>query len=664
MAYAVPKDMPEGWLEIEVDPRLLESVAAGESYGLCISDEKGQTAFNNDVHSREQTALAPYLLVDGGPGQPHPRPILPPRPPAPQASRPSPIAVVQPQRLPEDYAEPTNLHVLHYPGEAKIDPVRGDTLEGVTWDHTVVVDAAANEVVAVQFAIGGDLPMKGVTVALSDLAGPGGAMIPSASARWFREWCVKDKGRWWGEYAVPLTGAFDLPWTENAIPEQRFQPILCDLCVPKTARPGEYTGQVTITSGETMASAPIILRVHNFVLPDETGFEVDFNCYGPVGDTRDWPAYLAREREYYRACHDLRATLNPLGYSQSGNVYDGFAPGLTGAGADVKLADWSRYDEHYSPYLDGSAFTGYRAGVPVTHMYLPLHENWPLPIAEHYSVAITEKRYPEMIVEHARLAGPIETCFDDVYRAAFASAARQIAEHFRDRGWTRTDAQCYLNNKHFYRDPANGGRGTSWWCLDEPMCTDDFLALHFFGALFHDAVAGTAGARMVFRGDISRPQWQRDFLDGLTDVECVSDAFWPYRDRCLDMQRRWGVRFWDYGSPNRVGESNLAVVTWALRAYLAGADGILPWNVVGGEDALTTPTDTALLVPGDRFGVKGPLVSMRAKAFRRGQEDVELLLGLARRKGWNTAQVAEAVGGLIPADLGSMRAAVYQALER
>ena len=279
-----------------------------------------------------------------------------------------------------------------------------------------------------------------------------------------------------------------------------------------------------------------------------------------------------------------------------------------------------------------------------------------------------------MIVEHARLAGPIESCFDDAYKSAFASAARQFAEHFRDRGWTRTDAQCYLNDKHFYRDPAQGGRGTSWWCLDEPMCTDDFLALHFFGTLFHDAVATVPGPRMIFRGDISRPQWQRDFLDGLTGIECVADAFWPYHDRCLDMQRRWGVKFWDYGSPNRVGASSLAEVSWSLRAYLAGADGVLPWNVIGGDDAYTTPTDTALLVPGERFGIKGPVVSLRAKAFRRGQEDVELLIGLAKRRGWNRTQLAAALGDLLPAwsssswdlkptGLTRLRLSLYHALD-
>ena len=140
------------------------------------------------------------------------------------------------------------------------------------------------------------------------------------------------------------------------------------------------------------------------------------------------------------------------------------------------------------------------------------------------------------------------------------------------------------------------------------------------------------------------------------------------------MQRRWGVKFWDYGSPNPVGASSLAEVSWSLRAYLAGADGVLPWNVIGGDDAYTTPTDTALLVPGERFGIMGPIVSLRAKAFRRGQEDVELLIGLAKRRGWNRTQLAAALGDLLPpwssdswnlkpADLDRLRLSLYHALD-
>jgi len=775
--YAVPREVGDGWLEIDVDPVLLAAMLAGASYGLCVSDEKGQTMVNNDVHSREQSAFQPYLLVEGAAAQgtagpaitdlratpypdgasfdegamvlaftaPAPRPVsyilrlrgpdgartlpqfllpvpaepgteqtvvVPGRPgtdyefalvavaawgrPGPEATarcRTS-DALARPEALsvPADDGQPgevssAGLVVRAFPGEVKISPVTGETLEGVPSRGAVSLHAARNEVVAFQLAVGLAGAGAQAAVALSDLAGEGGARIAAPAARWYREWAVRDGDQWWAEYAVPLQGPFDLPWRENAVPGQLWQPLLCDLYVPGDARPGLYRGQVTLTAGGREALVPVALRAHDALIPDESRFEVDFNCYGPVYSTEDWQRYLHKERVYYRAVHEHRATLNPLPYSQSGRVYDGFAPALEQVGGRVRAADWARYDEHYGPYLDGSAFDGYRAGVPITHLYLPLHENWPLPIAEHYGVRVEETAYPAMILAHARLAPPIEEAFDEAFKAAFGDVARGFAEHFRERGWVRTDLQCYVNNKHYYRNPAEGGRGTSWWCLDEPTCTDDFLAVRFFGRLFKDATRDANPARMVYRGDISRPQWQRDFLDGLTDLQCVSGALWTYRKRCMDMQRRWGVRFWHYGSPNPVRESNLAAVAWGLRAYLAGADGILPWNVIGGSTALDTPSETALLVPGDRLGVDGPLVSLRVKAFRRAQQDVELLIALAEKRGWRRAQVAEAVrralvaedgpaeppvdsqtgdiawGRLGPADYARLRQALYAALE-
>lgn len=738
MRYARPREVGGGWLEIDVDPMLVAAMAQGGSYGLCISDEKGQTLFNNDVHSREQSQFRPYMIVEGlpssGGGGPAirdlraspyavaadfergaarltftapepfavsyelrargrggwtqvPRWMLPP-PAEPgtlreiifrgepgeeyefelravgawtglgpvarvrcrtseAVARPEPLSAPPSVPCPTgEYAEGA-LVVRAYPGEVKVNPVDGQTLEGVAPAREIHLEAARNEVVAFRLAVGGRTPLRRVTVRLSELAGPGGASIASGAGRWYRQWCVKDGGKWWGEYAVPLRGPFDVPWDKNRIDGQKWQGVWCDLYVPKRAQPGTYSGRVLVRAGVDEIQVPVKLRVHQFVMPDRCSFEVDFNCYGPVYRSRSWAEYLRRERLYYAAAHEHRATLNPLGYTHSGHVYEGFAPELEGEGQAVRVRDWARWDQHYGPYLDGSAFTGYRAGVPVTHMYLPFHENWPLPISKHYHVRIDEKRYPAMIFAHARLAPPIEQAFDEQFKEGFKSVARQFAEHVRERGWLDTEFQCYTNNKHFYKDPKRGGRGTSWWCLDEPMCTDDFLAVRFFGVLFKDATGQAGPARMIYRGDISRPQWQRDFLDGITDLECVSGALWRYRRRLMDMQRRWGVRFWHYGTANPVRVSNLAAVRWALRAWAYGADGILPWNVIGGDSAYEQPAPTALLVPGDRFGLEGPVVSLRVKAFRRGQQDVELLMALARKRGWRRAQVQAAVGGLL-----------------
>src|SRR5207302_4453252 len=95
-----------------------------------------------------------------------------------------------------------------------------------------------------------------------------------------------------------------------------------------------------------------------------------------------------------------------------------------------------------------------------------------------------------------------------------------------------------------------------------------------------------------------------------------------------------------YGTGNDIRASNLAGEAWALTAYLAGADGILPWQTVEGDRALDMPTPTAILYPGQRFGIAGPLASLRLKALRRGQQDVEYLALLAKRRGWSREQTA------------------------
>jgi len=443
----------------------------------------------------------------------------------------------------------------------------------------------------------------------------------------YRNWYVKDS-EWFAEYMIPLGDASaQIPAPDNAVPGQRNQSFTLIWWIPPDTTPGLH--RVSLKVGEGL-SLPIEIEVHNFTLPAETSFEVDLNCYGPVYSDRDFDEYLEWERVYYRAAHALRSTLNPLPYSQSGQTYRGFVPALEGAGAEMKVADWSEYDRHYGPYLDGSAFGGIRAGVPITHMYLPFHENWPSPIAEHYSAGNDIRKYPDNIVAHALSAPPVEEAFDQDFQDAFVAVTRQFVEHCRERGWARTEMQCYQNNKYYFKDEKTDFRGTSWWLLDEPMHRDDWLALRFFARMFREGARNNE--RFVYRGDISRPQWQRDWLDGLADVICVSSALFTDAWHCQRMADQWGAEFWHYGTANEVRASNLNGVAWALRAWIGGADGILPWNTIGGEGALTTPTATALLIPGSKFGIKGPLVSLRLLALCRGQQDVEYLNLLAKKR--------------------------------
>ena len=181
--------------------------------------------------------------------------------------------------------------------------------------------------------------------------------------------------------------------------------------------------------------------------------------------------------------------------------------------------DWSAWDRRFGPLLDGSAFADLpRKSVPVECFYLPLHENWPSPMEGNYNGDYWADR-----------------AFPESYRRAFVAASRQIAEHVRAKRWTETLFQGFLNNKNNFK--ARGwSRGSSPWLLDEPANFQDYWALRYFARAFHEGINQAADdiaprampprvvPRLVFRADISRPQWRRDSLDGLLDYHVVGSA--------------------------------------------------------------------------------------------------------------------------------------------
>src|SRR5437762_1424834 len=108
-----------------------------------------------------------------------------------------------------------------------------------------------------------------------------------------------------------------------------------------------------------------------------------------------------------------------------------------------------------------------------------------------------------------------------------------------------------------------------------------------------------------------------------------------------------GVRYWNYGTANAVHRSNVEAEAWAVRAWLAGADAIVPWQSVGTDENYSRADDTALLLPGNIVGITGPIASLRLKALRRAQQDVEYLILLARARRWDRAQVSAALRAIL-----------------
>ncbi len=515
----------------------------------------------------------------------------------------------------------------------------------------VRLHAARNEFVAFQVALDG---ARGAFAARLEFEGGGADSTPRS--RLYRFAHVPGEGEALPDPLVPVEppgSPFELPW--GGAEAARFSALLADVYVPHGAAAGLHRGTLVLESGKERIEIRVVLTVWDFTLPDHLSFVPQMNTY-------KLPPPPA-EREYYRLAHEHRTALNRLAYNWRGEVHDGFLPDASGG-----RWDWRRWDRRFGPLFDGSAFSDLpRAGVPVEAFYLPLNENWPAPIDSGFRGGYWAERAlaPE-------------------YRAAFVEGARRFAEHLAENGWTETFFEFYLNNK-IYHKREGWERSSAPWIFDEPVNTQDFWALRWYGLAFHEGVAaGLAGARgpapkLAFRADISRPEWRRDLLDGLLDVHVAGGDFPP------DPLRRDEVLY-HYGTTNRVEDSNVQPAAWCLRTWSFGGDGVLPWQSVGKAPAWERATPLAVLYP-DPQGRPRALPSARLKAYRRGQQDVEYLVILTAATGASRAEIgrlaieelglaAETVRGggedagtlrfadLLPEELWELRVRVGATLDR
>jgi len=408
---------------------------------------------------------------------------------------------------------------------------------------------------------------------------------------------------------VPVRQGLRIPSPDNRTDGQTHGSLVVELVIPTGAPSGTQRGTLILTAGPESLALPLTLTIRPFALPDELTFLAEMNCYGVPGGSRD----VNLERSYYQLAHYHRTTLNHVSYSHNGRVEDGCAPVWNG-----RDLDWSQWDERFQPLLNGTAFQDLpRSGIPVECFYLPLHENWPTPMEGHYNGDYWADR-----------------AFSEKHRRDFARVTALFQQHFAERGWNRTLFLGYLNNKVDYK--RNGwSRATSPWLLDEPANWQDYIALKHFGELFQEGVqAATAqqsatSARLLFRADISRPEWQRESFDQILDYNVVSSgAYRQYHRLVTDRQRRTGHLVVVYGSTNHPARSNVQPAAWCWESWLGGADGVLPWQTVGTSASWKKGEDTCVFYPGEPAGQTGPVPSVRLKAYLRGQQDAEYLTQL------------------------------------
>lgn len=576
-------------------------------------------------------------------------------------------------------ADDSALPVFAAGDDVRFHPVTGDGMEwdsaaygSAVWDDrrlvndawnaaasTIELRAARGAATAFQVVIPG--PATGVEVTVSDL----GELSSSQQITVYREWFVEWDGSWYPEILVPLVAPewhppalawmpFDVPVSEQSIPDQRFQPIWVDVQVPLDAAAGLHEGTLTVASDAGSVQLAIQLSVLDISLPVELNVDASLNAYGgpDIGfglDTRvpgecsDCEVYLEVEREVQRMAHRHRATYAPLPYAHdvtfvdqhdAGESTTGFGLPVDGEGSATTISDWSLWDQHFSAYLDGSAFDDLpRAGQPLGHLYLPFHKAWPAQVSESWRWDAS----CDASSDAPLLAWVDPACDDDsegcLWTQAMQAVMAEVEDHVLANGWTETDLQIFFNAKKQF--------GYICADLDEPTTEGDYQTLRF---LSESAAAALSGAAPIgLRVDIGHYEYlltQPEALDGWVDIWVAGEN--TYDRTRLEARQALGETAWFYGSVAGISSPLTAVVDAAWSAWALAAEGYVFWLVDGWSGDPWASMDggsggTVLYYPGlsASAGLEGhyyPFESMRLKAVRRGNQDYELALLLSEAR--------------------------------
>ncbi len=512
-----------------------------------------------------------------------------------------------------------------------------------------VLAAVRGEILGLQCLIElapGHDKLDNIRLRAADLSGPEGT-IAARNFSFFREHYVKVKGQWIADVLPAITAkeVVAIPSQSN-LKKQRVLGIYVDLLVPKTTRPGTYTGQIVVSSDAGTATCPLAVVVRDVTLPDKLSFIVEMNAYGQSDDVNIF-------HQTFRLCHAHRLSYNVLGYGHS-RVSNGMIPEVKIDGDTAKISDWSKWDEFYGPLFSGAVTKGLpRAGTPASHWYLPFEDAWPYELSkcvpDLYAGRVapdeSQKKFDEWVNKLAINDPIVPAQYCQRWRKVDASIAKQFDDHFCKNGWTQTEMQIFNNHKYYFPSGSN-----SLWTMDEPQYGRDFRSLGWQLGFF-DAAMPTGGMNQIMRGDVSRPELMGDRFDSGLEMLCVSAAM----DRHPVLLQNFlatvpHAKLWWYGGGRGAEADPAMYIPLFINKWSCGADGGLPVYTSFGGTNDWNDTDPLRVVRFDpHTGM--PVASFRMKAYRRAEQDMELVNMLAARKGYNRWHVRDLIAKDYPVEM-------------
>ncbi|HUT08859.1 MAG TPA: glycoside hydrolase domain-containing protein [Thermoguttaceae bacterium] len=476
--------------------------------------------------------------------------------------------------------------------------------------------AARNDREAVQVVLRPTDPLVGLTAVARDFSASDGATIPAENVSILRvayhfvhhptdNTGIRD---WWPDALPPLTGPIDLERGKN-------QPLWVLVHVPKDARPGDYTGAISLKAEDFSAEVPIKLHVWDFTLPERNHLETAFGL--SAGNVYRYHGLKTEEDKrrvldlYFRNFAEHR--ISPYDPAPLDPIRVKFLSDADPPGAEL---DFSAFDPAMTRAVETFRFTGFR-----------------LPIQGMGGGTF-----------HARVDPRIGNFTEDTpeYQAMFSSYVGQLEEHFRQKGWLD---EAYV---YWFDEPAP---------KDYQFVADGMKRLKQYAPGLR---------RMLTEEPGDNP------LAGTVDVWCpVSNN---YNHEEAERRRAHGERFWWYVccGPKApyctlfIDHPATELRVWLWQTWQRKIDGILVWSsnywtssaafpdpdrpqnpyedpmgyVSGystpegtkrywgnGDGRFVYPAESAAVpgLSGERPVIEPPVSSIRWEMLREGIEDYEFL---------------------------------------
>ncbi len=525
----------------------------------------------------------------------------------------------------------------------RLDPVKRTLLDqGRPETPPVRVRSGRNMHASFQLSVGPLAGNETARVRAGTLKTGGKSSIPSSQFDVYVEWFREVDGAWYPEICVPqrLTGGSTPDFRKkNNVPGAQYAGFWVDLFVPADARPGVYEGTVEVAAGSETLSVPVILEVAAVRLSHESCLDFSLNNYAD-GISKAWPElwndrnhlrtakYRRVEKGVFRTAHEHRGFLHYLPYGHSGDVRDTFAPPLAGEGHRRHVTSWADWDRHFGGYLDGSAFQGTRRGPhPVKRFWLPLNLCWPS--------------------DFLKFGQP-------GYQAEWQAVGRQMVDHVKEKGWTKTSFDMFPNHKQrFMFFP---------WDAEEARFVEDNELQYYLRTLWEGTFdrASTAPARFDYtfgttwlfdqdvRSDLT--EFIDVFIGGGMDVAYARSEI----PRLLKKNRQ----LWPCLNSGNILQSVRAAAFPPLMVWMQDATGYMPyWSTMGGwgnrgwRDG-SDKGSLAFLYCGAMLDSEETFASVRLKTQRNMLQAVDLFQSVADKSRGGKAAVKRKINQRlgIPAD--------------